>query len=148
MNNPRRKAGFTLIELLTVMTIIGILAGLIVGASKYALTRSRRSSAAGRIATMETALEDYKADKGVYPNPSGGGSTVLYNELSGTTGGKKYFNFTPVEISKAKIFDSFGNEYQYVIPGTHNTATYDLWSYGPDGPSGTTADDITNWQSN
>jgi general secretion pathway protein G len=64
------RSGFTLLELLAVMTIIGVLAGLIIGASKYAYQKSRRSSAAARIAALETALEDFKADNGYYPTAS------------------------------------------------------------------------------
>jgi len=149
------KGGFTLIELLTVITIIGILAALIVGASKYALQKSRRSSIVARIATLEAKLEDYKADNGIYPKQlvaGPGSTTVLYNALAGVGGGKKYFTaFTPYEISKSEVIDPFGNEYQFQSPGIHNLAMYDLWSSGPDGKSTTTADqadDITNWQSN
>jgi len=152
-----RRSAFTLIEMLTVITIIGILAGLIVGASKYAITKSKRGSTLARMTTIETALEDYKADNGAYPK-SVSNSGSLYAALSGTApgGGKRYFNFTAVEIAKAKIFDSFGNEYQYVCPGVQNAVTFDLWSAGPDGKTivpfttanPNTADDITNWQTN
>jgi hypothetical protein len=71
----------------------------------------------------------------------------LYNALYGVTTSKKYFTaFTPYEISNGKVIDPFGNEYQYVCPGVHNPATYDLWSNGSDGINGT-PDDISNWQS-
>src|SRR5579859_4480662 len=60
-------AGFTLIELLTVLIIIAILAGLIVGAAKYALTKAGTSQAKTEVASMEGALESYKNDNGVYP---------------------------------------------------------------------------------
>jgi type II secretory pathway pseudopilin PulG len=146
--------------LLAVITIIGVLAGLIVGASKYALAKTRRSAAAGRIAALETVLEDFKADNGYYPkqsfNASPGRTTTLYNNLGGVTFSKKYFTaFTPLEMTKAEILDPFGHEYYYVCPGVMNPATYDLWSAGPDGlteqpptVNTTTADDIANWQSN
>jgi len=39
--------------------------------------------------------------------------------------------------------DPWGTPYQYKYPGTRNSATYDIWSYGPDGKEG--ADDIGNW---
>jgi general secretion pathway protein G len=150
------RFGFTLIELLAVITIIGILAGLIIGASKYAYQKSKRSSAAARIAALETSIEDFKADNGYYPNQPSfgpGSSTVLFNALNGVTTSKKYFTaFTPAEILKTQIIDPFGNEYQYQCPGaaTRNSKTYDLWSMGPDGKTLTTtdqADDISNWQS-
>jgi general secretion pathway protein G len=40
--------------------------------------------------------------------------------------------------------DPWGNEYQYAYPGEANPNSYDIWSYGPDGSSGTD-DDIGNW---
>jgi general secretion pathway protein G len=147
-----RKGGFTLVELLAVITIIGVLAGLIIGASKYAVTKSKRSSAAARIAAMESALEDFKADNGFYPKQavSGPGDTLnLYQSLNGLTSAssKKYFNFTGKEITNTAVIDPFGNEYQYVSPGKTNITTYDLWSKGPDGIDGT-PDDIANWKAN
>jgi|SRR5579871_2317101 len=147
----RGKLAFTLVELLTVIAIIGILAGLIVGASKYAVTKSKRSSAAGRIAALEAALEDYKADNGGYPpqifSAGAGRTKALYAALSPTSG-KRYFTaFTSKENISDEIFDPFGNEYYYVSPGKVNTATFDLYSAGPDGQPNT-PDDITNWQAN
>src|SRR5271170_4348492 len=59
-------AGFTLVELLAVLIIIAILAGLIVGAGKYALTKGATSRAQAEIAAMENALEHYKTDNGYY----------------------------------------------------------------------------------
>jgi general secretion pathway protein G len=144
------RSGFTLLELLAVMTIIGVLAGLIIGASKYAYQKSRRSSAAARIAALETALEDFKADNGYYPTQAAvpsGSTTILYQALNGVTTGKKYFTtFTAREITATEVIDPFGHEYQYVCPGTHNAATFDLSSNGADGQPNT-PDDISNWQS-
>ena len=151
-----RRAGFTLIELLTVIVIIAILAALIIGASKYGLAKASVSRAKGEIHTMETALEDFKADNGYYPSQPTSpapalSSTNVFGALTGLTGsGKKYFNFKADQLSGNKIIDPFGVEYQYVSPGVHNIATFDLWSSGPDGKSATAADqadDITNWQS-
>jgi len=40
--------------------------------------------------------------------------------------------------------DPWNQPYQYRTPGVHNESSYDLWSKGADGTSGT-ADDIGNW---
>jgi general secretion pathway protein G len=48
-------------------------------------------------------------------------------------------------ILKTVPRDPWGNEYQYVYPGTHNRDSYDLWSSGPDGKPGG-GDDIANWE--
>ena len=42
--------------------------------------------------------------------------------------------------------DPWGRPFRYQSPGRHNTASYDLWSLGPDGRDGT-PDDIGNWPS-
>ncbi len=42
------------------------------------------------------------------------------------------------------FLDPWGAPLRYCMPGTHNPRTYDLWSVGPDGQSGT-SDDIGNW---
>jgi len=108
--NSRPSGGFTLVELLTVMTIIGILAGLVLGTFAFAQEKGARSRAQAEISAMEAALESYKADNGEYPrgansdglnstttsNPSSSinSSRLLYQALSGdgtnalvTTGG-------------------------------------------------------------
>lgn len=160
--SPRRSAatGFTLIELLVVITIIAILAGLTIGASKYALTKAAISRTKGEIKAMEAALEDYKADNGVYPPSTAfrvdavNNCTNLYNVLAG--GQKKYMTFKVAQLRQVSatatnILDAFGKPYNYYrnpsSPSTQtNQVTYDLWSYGPDGQD-STGDDITNWQS-
>ena len=48
--------------------------------------------------------------------------------------------------AKQELTDAWGNEYNYQFnTGTPtNINSYDLWSNGPDGTSGT-SDDVTNW---
>src|SRR4051794_11469362 len=49
------------------MTIIIVLAGLIVATSSYVQKKGYRSRAEAEIAAISAALENYKADNGVYP---------------------------------------------------------------------------------
>jgi type II secretory pathway pseudopilin PulG len=113
---------FTILELLVVMTIIVILAGLILATSGYVQTKSKRSRAEAEIAAISAALENYKADNGIYPIDTANGTTntldarimfnptatqysaasvFLYKELSGdpvgnrVPTGKSYFSFKP-----------------------------------------------------
>ena len=83
-------------------------------------------------------------------------SWLLYTQLSGS---KQYIRFTTNQLATfwlaggspiTYIVDPFGAPYNYYNPGfptnaQMNQATYDLWSYGPDGMNGT-VDDITNWK--
>src|SRR4051794_20927715 len=77
---------FTILELLIVITIIIILAGLTIATMGYAQSKARRSRAEAEIAAISAALENYKADNGVYPAASPSGSVAnhaLYQALTG-----------------------------------------------------------------
>ena len=106
-DTPAATSGFTIVEMLIVMAIILVLAGLILATSSYVHNKGARSRAEAEIAAMSAALENYKADNGVYPrdltantatdklnartmgNPASGSepynsaSLVLYRTLSG-----------------------------------------------------------------
>ena len=60
-------SAFTIIELIVVIAIILVLAGLILATSSYVHNKGARSRAEAEIAAMSAALENYKADNGVYP---------------------------------------------------------------------------------
>ena len=70
-----RKTAFTIIELLVVISIIIILAGLILSTVGYVQKKGARSRAEAEIAAMSAALENYKADNGIYPRDTIGSST-------------------------------------------------------------------------
>jgi len=63
----RATCAFTIVEVLVVMTIILVLAGLVLATSSYVHNKGARSRAEAEIAAMSAALENYKADNGVYP---------------------------------------------------------------------------------
>lgn len=137
----RTAGAFTLIELLIVVAIIIVLGGLILATSSYVQTKGKRSRAEAEIAAMAAALENYKADNGVYPRDAvtdglavttttlsnyDAPSLKLYEYLSGDSDhdrveeSKAYFPFkpnqlSPVDQSKAvtAIRDPFGNPYGY-----------------------------------
>jgi len=118
----RTAGAFTIVELLIVLAIILVLAGLILATSGYVQTKSKRSRAEAEIAALSAALENYKADTGIYPTDTANGTTnildartmfnptaaqytaaslFLYKELSGDQAGnrvptgKSYFPFKP-----------------------------------------------------
>ena len=49
----------------------------------------------------------------------------------------------PYIVSRALFRDPWGNEYQYISPGREG-ASFDIWSFGPDGIDDT-PDDIGSW---
>ena len=104
MKPLQRVRAFTVIELLIVMAIILVLAGLILATSSYVQKKGARSRAEAEIAAISAALENYKADNGVYPRNSTtdalkprapvaanypAASLYLYNPLSGATNGSR-----------------------------------------------------------
>jgi general secretion pathway protein G len=164
----KAEAGFSLIELLTVLVIIMILVGIIVGAAKYAQQKAAISSTQSEIAAISTALESYHNDNGAYPltgtnRPADTtqltytNAQVLYSALAGGPGyPKTYLTFKANQIrfvsaTQTNIVDSFGNVLSYYCyPGAAdqtNSTTFDLWSYGPNNKNDEgTNDDITNWR--
>jgi general secretion pathway protein G len=137
----RAEGAFTVVELLIVMAIILVLAGLILATSSYVQKKGQRSRAQAEIAAFSAALENYKADNGVYPSDSvtdgldvttptlsnyEGPSLKLYDYLSGdpdhnrAAEAKTYFPFKPIQLSPTDqaqavtaLRDPFGNPYGY-----------------------------------
>lgn len=117
---PRRA--FTIVELLIVITLLLVLVGLVLSAAGYIQAKGKRARAEAEIAALSIALENYKADNGIYPIDSTSGTTdaldarvmfdptaaqytaaslFLYKELSGdpignrVPTGRSYFAFKP-----------------------------------------------------
>jgi general secretion pathway protein G len=147
---PAKLVAFTLIELLIVIAIIAVLAGLVLATAGYVQRKGKRLRAEAEIAAMSAALENYRADNGMYPSDSvtngfdvgttsmsdyQGPSLKLYEYLSGDMDhdrmpeAKGYFPFkpnqlNPVEQAKAvtAIRDPFGNPYGYSTMKATNSA--------------------------
>jgi general secretion pathway protein G len=89
---------FTLIELVIVMAIVLVLAGLILATSNYVQKKGYRSRAEAEIAAISAALENYKADNGVYP------STAETNALKANTmGDPTNANYTSASLALYKL---------------------------------------------
>ncbi len=88
----QNQKGFTLIELLVVIAIIGLLSTLAVVALNSARAKSRDARRISDVKQMQTALEMYFNDVGLYPNaggadltPGAAGSVVICNPGGYTT---------------------------------------------------------------
>ena len=66
------EGGFTLIELLIVIVILGILAAIVVFAVQNLTSQSDVAACQAQYKTVETAMEAYKAQIGVYPTQAQG----------------------------------------------------------------------------
>jgi len=67
MKTYGKKNGFTTVELLTVVTILAVLAGMLLGAARHVRTRAYERLAASTISVMITAIEQYHNDNKEFP---------------------------------------------------------------------------------
>jgi general secretion pathway protein G len=138
------ESGFTLIELLVVLVIIGILAGYVGPKIMGHPEEAKRTKAAMQIQGIETALNLYKLDNGLYPSTEQGLQALVEPPTVGILPPKWR---TGGYLDKGKVpKDPWGNDFVFLSPGTHGD--YDLSSYGIDGEAGGEGDnaDINNWE--
>ncbi|SDZ80178.1 type II secretion system major pseudopilin GspG [Microbulbifer marinus] len=131
MKNLRKSGGFTLIEIMVVIVILGVLAGLVVNAVGGKTEQARVTAAKSDIRAIENALEFYKMDNFAYPS-SDQGLEALVAKPSGFPEAKNWTQ--PYLKSKQTPKDPWGNEYQYISPGS--AGPFDLFSLGADGKPG------------
>lgn len=96
------------------------------------------------IQSLSKALDSYQKEFGRYPTTEEG-LVVLTKDL---------IVDPACEIKKTGFIfrlppDPWGNEYQYLSPGSINSSSYDIWSYGADGVKGGDGlnSDCGNWES-
>ncbi len=139
----RRYNAFTLIELIVVVGIIIVLSALVLSTVGYARKKGARARAETEIAAMSAALENYKADNGIYPRDAAttdsldttaainignyqAASQYMYGQLAGdpdfdgvpNSSSKAYMQFKPNMLgtdANNKVYprDPFGNSYGY-----------------------------------
>ena len=163
-NNPlrplREQSAFTLIELLAVITIIGILAGLTLGAAGAVRRHGANSTAKAEVAALQAACERYFADNSTYPigtaNPTTvtapAPATALFTNLLGsatltaapTT--KRYFEPKPAMVNTTGnnyFIDPWGYAYGYNSDGTNAPL---IWSTAGQTTGGANTNKwITSW---
>jgi len=159
---PRRPtAAFTLIELLAVITIIGILAGLTLGAAGAVRRHGATSTAKAEVAALQAACDRYFADNNTYPvntnvSPSSSfapnaytaAGQVLFTNLLGSANltaaptSKRYFEPKPAMVSGNYFIDPWGYAYGYNSDGTNAPI---IWSTAGQTTSSGTNKWITSW---
>jgi len=142
----RRRAlagagGFTLIEIMVVVIIIGLLAAVIVPQVISKVDEARVAKTKQDIQSLETALTMFRLDNSKYPTTEQGLAALVAQPTD-----PSIKHWRPGGYLQRVSKDPWGNDYQYVYPGTHGKE-YDLFSYGADGaPGGEGIDaDIGNW---
>ncbi|BAM87611.1 putative general secretion pathway protein G precursor [Bradyrhizobium oligotrophicum S58] len=128
ISNDDPQSGFTLVEMLVVITIIGMIMGLIGPRVLSSLNESRVKTARIQIQSFSSALDLFYLDTGRYPTTSEG-LTALVQPASTIPGwAGPYLKGGNVPN------DPWSHAYAYRSPGQR--VPYEIVSYGSDGQEG------------
>lgn len=139
MRKRQSQKGFNLIELLIVITIIGVLMGIVV-MNFGATDDAKQTAAKAELRTIELALERYRAHNAHFPSTAQG-LKALVEKPSGDPQPAKWTEHGYLK-GKEVPKDPWNREYVYLNPG--NNGEIDIYSLGKDGRE--SDDDIGNWQ--
>lgn len=134
-----RRGAFTLIEVLLTIALLVLLATVLILNVDSILGGGREQVAEIFVnQTIKTPLRTFQMHVGRYPSTDEGLQALLTRpgSVNASDWRGPYIEQLPQ--------DPWGRDYRYRFPGTHNPNSYDVWSVGPDGVSGT-GDDIGNW---
>jgi general secretion pathway protein G len=134
------SAGFTLVEMLVVLTIIGLIMGLIGPRVLGYLSESKVKTAKLQIESFSSALDLFYLDAGRYPTSAEG-----LEALATRPSGVDIWNGPYVKGGRVPL-DPWGHPYQYQSP-VSRTPPYEIVSLGSDGSEGGTgnAADVTSY---
>jgi general secretion pathway protein G len=122
------QQGFTLVEMLVVITIIGLIMGLIGPRVLNYLSESKVKAAKIQLQSFAGALDLFYLDAGRFPSTAEG-LTALVRQTPGVAAWNGPY------LKGGKIpNDPWNNGYVYSSPGEHGP--YDIVSYGADGQEG------------
>ncbi len=123
----RSDAGFTILEILVVITIIGLLIGLVAPASLRQLGGARNSVAKQSIERLSTVLDLYNLDMGSYPSTEQGLMALVQKPPGATNWNGPYVKGDTVPL------DPWSHPYVYRRPSERPGKDFDLCSNGPNG---------------
>jgi len=130
--------GFTLIEVMVAMVILGILAAIIVPQIAGRPEQARVVKVKQDLLALQSALDLYKLDNGMYPSTDQGLS-ALVNKPSSSPIPRNWKSEGYIrDVPK----DPWGEEYQYL----NDNERLRIFSYGPKGKGGNS--EIGNWNVN
>ena len=122
------QQGFTLVEMLVVITIIGLIMGLIGPRVLNYLSESKVKAAKIQLQSFSSALDLFYLDAGRFPSTSEG-LTALVQRTPGVAAWNG-----PYLKGGAVPNDPWNHPYLYRSPAEHGP--YDIMSYGSDGQEG------------
>ena len=124
-----RKSAFTLIEVILVVVILGVIAGVAMKGMNIGGKKDMADvmDASVTISGLSMAVDAYEVMNGTYP-PN------LEALLDSSKPGYPF-------LKKNKVpMDPWGKPFSYVVPGSHNTHSYDISTTSPKGQ------EINNWE--
>jgi len=124
------QQGFTLVEMLVVITIIGLIMGLIGPRVLNYLSESKVKAAKIQLQSFSSALDLFYLDAGRFPSTAEGLTALVHS-----TPGVAAWNGPYLKGGNVP-HDPWNNPYLYRSPGERGP--YDIMSYGSDGQEGGT----------
>lgn len=122
------QQGFTLVEMLVVITIIGLIMGLIGPRVLNYLSESKVKAAKIQLQSFSSALDLFYLDAGRFPSAAEGLAALVQR-----TPGIAAWNGPYLKGGNVPN-DPWSHPYLYRSPGEHGP--YDIMSYGADGQEG------------
>ncbi len=135
------QKGFSLIEIMVVVVILGILGAAVVPKFFQQVEKAEVARAKTDIASLDTQIELYKTQTGVFPSTEQG----LYSLVTKPPGDPEPRNYPQFGFIKKLSKDPWNNDYYYIYPGERGA--YDIFTLGADGTEGGEGPnaDIGNW---
>ena len=132
--------GMTLIEILVVLTLIGIVMGIVGGNYLGQGEKAKQKAAKLEIEQIGQTLDLFKLEVGRYPTTQEGLQALITAPAGVSNWNGPYWKKSTLPK------DPWTNEYKYASPGQHGA--YDIWSYGADGKEGGEGvnKDVTSWE--
>lgn len=135
------RAGFSLIEVMIVVVILAILATLLAPRVMGRTDDAKRAAAKAQIKNIESALQLYKLDNGVYPSNEQGLKALVQKPASGPQAANWRVGGYLAKVPS----DPWGHLYGYSSPSAQGE--FEIVSFGADGvPGGEGKNaDLVNW---
>jgi len=138
MQPSLRTSGMSIIEISVVIMIMGIFAGLAVGAYAW-LGRAKINGTKYKLENLKNAIELYKSEGRIYPNR-------LEDLITKPADWKQgYYNPEGYVKNDSEFDDSWGERMQYKLTPT-GKHKFELYSYGPNGEGSPQEEWMNVWE--